>query len=328
MNTMFQLALDLTKGKQNFEYGGKSFGKKEANEMLRLEFLEKIGVEKITNYNEYQKHKYDIFQILSETITPIINERLEDSMGAFAEIRTVEYGDTIEFEIENHELFEVSRTAVGTANLIRQRNHNGRMKVSMGNFSAKIYTELYAFLSGNVDWSGMISKVAKSYEREIANAVNEVLFGSFSTLSPEFKYQGSFDEAEMLELLSRIETLYGSAVIVGTKAALNKIRPEYLSDSDKNDLHKLGYIGNFGSYRCVALQNVFQKGTYDFAISNNDLLILPSTDEKPVKILLEGSAIITDHQNTQGDQSIEHTFIQRAGVGMALTDKYGMVKFV
>lgn len=328
MDMITKIAMELSKNQTNFSAGGMNYSKEEANQALRKAFFEEIGVESIDDIYAYREHKQKIFRILSEKITPVINERIEDSVSQFAEIRQVGWGETVEFEVENPELFKVSRTAVGTANLIRQRIDNGRLKMVTDNYSIKIYDELYRFLSGRVDWAAMIDKVARSYERKMAERINELLFGSYNNLENEFKYSGSFNEDELLELLARVETLYGSAMLVGSKAALAKVKPEYVGGVTKDQRNAQGYIREFLGYRCVELTNAFKTGTYDFVLDPNQLLILPASDSKFVKIVLEGNAIINDFENAQGDQSIEHSFIQRAGIAISLTDKYGIVRFV
>lgn len=328
MNEINKIAFALSKGQTDFSAGTEVYTKEEANEALRNAFFREIGVETIDNIYDYRDNKQKIFKIISEQLTPIINERIEDIMGQFAEVRTVGWGETIEFEVPNPELFKVGRVAMGTANLVRQRIDNGRLKMITDNFGIKIYDELYRFLSGKVDWAEMLNRVSRSYEQKIANRVNELLFGSYNNLENDFKYSGSFNEDELLEILARIETLYGSAMLVGSKAALAKVKPEYVGDEVKSARNKQGYIAEFMGYRCVELKNAFKTGTHDFVLDPNQLLILPSTEDKFVKIVLEGNAIINDFENTQGDQSIEHSFIQRVSIGMSLTDKYGIVRFV
>ena len=315
------LALDLAKGQVE-----QNFSAKDANTVLRKAFLDEIGTETI-DFNTYRENKYKIFRLIQETITPIINDRLEETMGRFAEVRNVAFGDSIVFDIDNPELFEVATIADGTGNLRRQRIDNGRLEVAMGTFGVSIYEEFYRFLSGRINWGQLVDKVVRSYERKIAEAVNEALYGSYSSIDAELKYSGTYDEEELIDILQKVEALYGSAMVVGTKAALAKLKPDYVGDADKAAYNSLGYVGTFRGYDTVALVQSFKAQTYEFNLSNSDLLILPATSDKFVKIVTEGTAIVLDHQNTQGDLSIEHTFIQKAGVAVGLTEKYGIVRF-
>lgn len=323
MNTEInKLALDFAKGQAE---GNKTSA--EVNTVLRKAFLERIGVEKIDTFNAYRQNKYEIFAIISETISPIINDRLDNVMGRFAEVRNVGWGDTPVFDIENPELFEVAVVADGTMNLNRQRIENGKMSVPMGTMGVKIYDEFYRFLAGRIDWGQLVDKVAKSYEKKLSEIVYDTIYGSYNQLDAEFKYTGTFDEAEVLRVLANVEAVYGSAILVGTKPALAKIKPDYIGDASKDGYNALGYHTTFRGYEVMALTNAFKPQTYEFALSNTDLLVLPSGDHKIVKIVHEGDVIVHDSQNMQGDQSIEHTFVKKAGVGIALSDKFGVIKF-
>lgn len=320
MNELQKLALDLAKGQVT------NYSKSEADNVLRKAFLESIGTDEI-DFDTYRQNKYKIFQILQETISPIINDRLEEVMGRFAEVRNIGWGDSQVFDVENPELFEVSVVADGTANLRAQRIDNGKMTVDTANYGIKIYDEFYRFLAGRIDWGQLVDKVAKSYERKIAESVNAAIYGSYNSIDAPFKYSGTFSEDELLRVLQAVEALYGAAMVVGTKAALAKIKPDYVGDADKARYNAIGHIGVFRGYETVALAQSFKPQSTEFNLSNTDLLILPSTSEKIVKIVVEGNAIIFDEQNTQGDMSIEHTFIKKAGVGLSLTDKFGIVRF-
>ncbi|WP_144509962.1 hypothetical protein [Bacillus sp. FJAT-22090] len=316
----FNLSKELAKGQVT------NYSNTDANEMIRGAFLEEIGTDAI-DYNTYRQNKYKIFQILQETIAPIINDRLEEVMGRFAEVRNVGWGDSLVFDIENPELFEVSVIADGTGNLMKQRIDNGKMTVDLKTYGIAIYDEFYRFLAGRTDWGTLVAKVAKSYEKRIAESVNSAIYGSYNSIDAAFKYSGTFSEDELLRVLQNVEALYGNAMVVGTKAALAKIKPDYVGDADKARYNALGYIGTFRGYDTVALVQSFKPNTYEFNLSNTDLLILPSSSEKIVKIVTEGTAIIEDVQNMQGDMSIEHYFIQKAGVGLSITEKFGIVRF-
>jgi hypothetical protein len=317
-----KLALDFAKGQVE---GNKTAA--EVDAVLRAAFLERIGVESITHFNDYRIHKDSIFAIITEVVSPIINEYIDTVVGRFADVRNVGWGDTNVFDIENPELFEVSVIADGTGNLNRQRIQNGKMTVPMETMGVKIYDEFYRFLAGRINWSQLVDKVAKSYEKKLSELAYDTIYSSYNNLDAEFKFTGSFDEDEVLRVLANVEGLYGSAMLVGTKPALAKMKLDYIGGSGKDDYNAIGYHSVFRGYDVMALTNSFKPGTYEFALSNTDLLVLPAADHKIIKIVHEGDVIVIDEQNVQGDLSIEHTFIKKAGVGIALTDKFGILRF-
>lgn len=323
MNTEInKMALDFAKGQ--LEQGASAT---DVDSTLRNMFLERIGVDKIDNINTYRQHKYAIFAIISETITPVINDRLDTVMGRFAEVRNVGWGDTTVFDVENPELFEVAMIADGTSNLRAQRIDNGKFSVEMGTMGVKIYDEFYRFLAGRVNWAQMVDRVAKSYERKLAELTYDAIYGSYNSLDTELKYTGTYNEDEVLRILAHVEAEYGSAVLVGTKPALAKIKPDYIGDAGKDGYNALGYMSVFRGYDVVELANGHKPNSYEFSISNTDLLVLPASDYKLVKIVHEGDVIVVDEQNTQGDLSIEHTFIKKAGVGIPKATKFGLIRF-
>lgn len=297
----------------------------EVDQMIRGAFLEELGTDKMDNIYTYQENKYKIFRILTETVSPTINARLEDTMGRLAEVRNVSWGDATVFDIENADLFEVAVIADGTANLRRQRLDNGKVDVTMNTLGVSIYEEFYRFLAGRVNWGQMVDKVARSFEHRIATLAYDAIYGSYDNLDARYKYTGTFDESAVLEVLQAVEAHGGNAVIVGTKAALAKIKPEYVGGATKDGYNALGYVGVFNGYETIELAQSYKPGTDEFALSTTDLLILPNGADKLVKIVHEGDAIIQDKQN-DSDLTIEHTFIKKVGVGLAVAKNYGIVK--
>lgn len=320
----YNLAVEMAKG-VGLGQSMTNYSAQDVDIVIRKAFLEEIGVENI-DFNTYRENKYKIFRIIQETVSPIINDRLVETMGQFAEVRNVAWGDTTVFDVENPELFDVAVIADGTANLRRQRLDNGKMDVQMSNYGIAIYDEFYRFLAGRTNWSQMVDKVAKSYEKKMAESVNAAIFGAYDDLDNAFKYTGSYSEDEVLKVLAHVEALYGSAMLVGSKAALAKIKPDYVGDASKDGYNALGHLSVFRGYDVVALSQYMKAGTNELGLSATDILVLPSAGEKIVNIVHEGDAIVQDKQN-DSDLTIEHTFIKRAGIGLSVANGFGIIKF-
>jgi len=326
-NNYSQLAIDLANNNIQ-EFSAQGFTPAQTEEILRKEMFEAIGLDmtKGLTRRQYEMYKNQIFQIIEETISPIINDRLESQMGQFADVRNIALGDSQVFNIENPDLFEVAVIAEGTSNLRRQRMSNGKMTVETDKLGIKVYEEFYHFLTGRVNWSFVIDKVVKSYERHVATLVNKALFDAYNSLDPTFTYTGTYDEDQIIRVASAVEAQYGSAVIIGTKQALRPLKPSYAGDGVKDNYNTLGYVGIYNGFRTVSLEQSFAPGTFDFNLSPTDLLVLPGTGERFVKIVNEGDVFIHDEQNRNGDQSIEHVFEKRVGVGVALAREYGIIR--
>jgi len=325
-NNFSQLGIDLAnQNKEVFSSQGLSMA--EGEDIFRREIFEAIGLDisKPFTPRMYSRHKEDIFAIIEDTLAPIINDRLEAQMGPFAEVRNMAWGDTVIFDVENPDLFEVSIITDGTGNLRRQRMDNGKLTVELETMGIKVYDEFYRFLAGRINWAGVINRVVKSFERKVAEMVQAVLFQAHPTFDSRFIYTGVYNEDKIIEVCSMVEALYGSAMILGTKQALAPLKPAYAGDSVKDQYNQLGHVGTFRSYDTVAMVQSFKAGTYDFNLSNDMLLVLPASAERFVKILTEGTPHIYDFHNVQGDQSIEHYYTQKIGVGLALAREYGVI---
>lgn len=324
----YKLAVEVAKevglGKPVSGNFSKSLTSKDIDQMIRGAFLEKIGTDKM-DYYTYNENKWAIFRILSDTITPIVNDRFEDAMGRFAETRQVGFGDTTVFEVENPDLFEVATIAQGTDNLRRQRMDSGRVDVTMSRVGITIYEEFYRFLAGRTNWGRVVEKVAKSIDLYVATMVYNTIYGSYDSLGTNLKHTGSFDESAILNVIQAVEGFYGDAVIVGTKSALAKIKPEYIGGGGKDAYNALGYLGVFRGYETVELAQAYKPGTDEFALSPTDLLVLPQSSEKLVKITYEGHALIDDRQNIS-DQTIEHSFQMNIGVGIPVAKRFGIIR--
>lgn len=321
-----QFAIDLA-DKNTEVFAADNLSLENAEEIFRKEIFEAVGLDinKPLKPRDYLNNRGQIFAIIEDTITPIVNDRLEAQMGEFAEVSILAWGDTKEFDVENPDLFEVSIVTDGTNNLRRQRLDNGKMKVEIETLGIKVYDEFYRFLAGRTNWARVIDKVVKSYTKAIAEKVQSTLFQAHPTFDPKFIYTGTYNEDKILEVCGLVEAVYGSAMILGTKRGLAPLKPQYSGDAVKDQYNQLGHVGRFVGYDTVAMVQSVKTGTYDYNLDDKMLLVLPGTAERFVKIVLEGEALINDFNNSQGDMSIEHVYTQKVGVGLALAREYGVI---
>jgi hypothetical protein len=320
MNEIVKLSLDLYKGQVT------NYSAKESNEVLRKALVELAGGNETITYKQFRKVKPEFFEILEEMITPIVVEGLENQFSDFAEIRNLAWGETNVFHVENSALFKVATIADGTGNLRRQRIDNGEFTVDTKTKGVKIYEELYRFLAGRIDWVSLVNKVAKSYQLQIANDVYDALYGSFSKLNSTYGVSSAYDETKLVELAQHVEAGTGANVIIlGTKAALSKVAPSVVGDASKDARNKMGFYGEFNGFELREIKQAHKAGTDTFAIDNNFLLVVPTLDNKLVKIVNEGDALIEEGQAT-ADKSKEYEFLMKSGVAVVSSTKYGIYK--
>ena len=296
---------------------------------IREEMIELFGTDKL-DYKTFRRHKTEVFEFIEETITPIMHRRLEDTFNAFAEVRSIPYGDALQFNVPNNELFRVATIAEGSTNIRRKRLEGTEFTVEVSNVAAGIYEELVRFLAGRVDWPMYVDKLARSFERDIALRISNALYGSYDSLSSTYKATVSGTDEEIkesiLEIAAHVEAEHGSVIILGTKSALSKLKPEYSSDAQDGRRNELGYFGVVDGYDTLAIPQFHKVGTDDFAIDEDTILILPQPDEKIVKVVLEGTAIVMEVEGRHEDLQVQYDVIQRVGVLALTARKYGIVK--
>jgi len=320
MSELKKLSLDLYKGDVT------NYSTKESNEVLRKALVELAGGNETITYKQFRKAKVEFFEIIEEILTPLVIEGIEDQFASFAEVRNLAWGDTNVFHVPNTELFQVATVADGNGNVRRQRIHNGQFTVDVQTKAIKIYEELYRFLAGRIDWVGLVNKVAKSYVQEVANDVYTTLYNSFDQLKATYKASAAFDEDTLLEMAQHVEAATGAEVmILGTKKALAKVAPAVVGDASRDDRNRIGYYGVFNGISLQEIKQAHKPGTDAFAINDDFLLVVPTLDDKMVKIVNEGDALIEEGQAT-ADKTKEYEFIMKSGIACVPSARYGIFR--
>lgn len=325
MNELQRVMLDAYHGDV------KKYSKTDANEVIRKALIAEIGTDKI-DFKTLRNNKPAIFTVIEETIDLIINQNLSTSeFFNFVEYRDIPFGDYAVFHIEDPTLLRVSNIAEGISTPLAQRIDNGFVGVNTQLKSIAIYDELNRFLAGQVDWAKLVNKVALSFNNAIAVDVYNAFSSSYNTLPALYVENGAYSEDNLIDLMDRVRANTGRDVqIWGTRSALRKIQldsPFMLTDSAKQNIQDLGYMGVFAGAPAIMIPQLITPGTDDFAFRGDQLYILPVGDEKPVKLVTEGESIIVDRAadaNTNAARRMEYVFEKRYGVSLIVQMKYGV----
>ncbi|WP_182004714.1 hypothetical protein [Priestia aryabhattai] len=319
--TLVKMAIDLYKGKTE------NFSKEQVNESLRKHLIElNGGQEKITD-RSFRKHP-ELFEFLEETLSVLVSEGLQDQFQDLAEVRDVDFGQQPVFHIPDTKLFPVAVISDGIGSLRKQRIDNGELVVPTKFRGIAIYEELTRVLAGRTDWVEMVQRVAKSYNQKIATEVYDAIYNSFDQLTAPFKTSGTYAEGELLDLTQHVEAESGADVVIfGTKKALSKIKPSEYSDAMLDRKNETGFLRIWNGYEMREIKQAHKAGSYDFAISDNFLLVVPTTQDKFVKIVNEGETRIIEESGLENqDFSQGYTFLKKAGVSIVTGTKYGIYR--
>ena len=317
-----QLSLDVYRGNVT------GYSKEQGNDAIRKAILDAVGGE--WSIYSFMDNKGKVFQIISEALSISMGTILIDQFNGFADVHDTELGDTKSFTVKNNDLFDVATIANGTNDLRRQKIYKNKLTVETEDEGVKIYEDLDLFIAGRIDWTEMVDRVAFSMVHKLGNRTYDAIYSSYASLSAPYQVSGAVTEAVLDETIGHVSAISGQKVaIYGTKKALAKITLSQYAESTKEDLNKLGYIGNYKGTPTFELPQVHKAGTNEFAIADDFLLIIP-VGEKIVKIVLEGKPLVMEDTDgtSRTDRGIEFLITRKVGLGVMKASRYAIYKIV
>jgi len=322
MTDLQRLALDAYTNKNV------KFNEVTGEDAIRNMISEAVGGE--FNYKTFRSNKYDVFSIIEEVLDVTLGVVITNQFDALADVKNVGVGEKPSFRVEDPSLFRIARIAGGTNDMRRQKILNSRFEVDTDYFGAKIYAELEMFIAGRVDWASMVDRLSLSFANDLGKRIYEAVANSYSALNAVYGVTGTYEEDKLFDIVQHVEAKAGGrkAVIMGTKKALRKVSKELLmSDSMKEDMNRVGFIGNIGGTDLVLLPQAHKVGTDEFFVDDNMLLVVPA-QEKLVKVVIEGEATMIEvaDAGARNDQQMEYLIQKKLGVGVMQSAIYGMYK--
>ena len=269
-----------------------------------------------------------VFAIIEERVNVIHEEGLkgDEFFMNMVEDRNLSLGDTNKFHIERECLFAVADIAEGTQGVRRQRIEAGQdITINTQLRAIKIYEEVNRILAGRIDFNKFVDLVGKSFTKQELDATYDAFVGMFKKLKAPYTETGSFDEDKLLELIDHVEASTGeTAVIVGTRKALRKIKTAVVSDSAKEEMYAMGHFGRFNGTELVAVKQRHKSGTDDFILDDNVLYVFAG-DTKPIKRVTEGDVtMLMGTPMNNADMSQEFLMMKRTGIAVIFDRDFGV----
>lgn len=308
-----------------------NFNEVSGDDALRNMIADTLGVEagSPVNYYNWEAKKLEVFQILAVAIDAVLPLRLEKQFDSIADFRQVALGDAQKFEIEDNSLLRIGLVSAGNQSLQRQQLFGRSFTVPTDWYGGKVYAEFERFMSGRVNWKGLVDRVSASFENKIQTEIYNGFSKSYDGLRATRQATGTYEEDKLFDVAEHIGVASGGkpVAVYGTRKALRKITKDLdASDSMKEERNKVGYIDTVGGLDLIALPQAYKSGTEKFAIDDDTLLILPQ-GEKIVAVVLEGEAIVNDTDPlARTDLQNEFVTLKKLGVQVGQLSIYGMYK--
>ena len=280
-----------------------------------------------TNYTQYCRNRYDIFDLLQESFDEVLPNKVSAIFSAFAEVQNYGQGDRPIFKVgpnkrrgkqfvtrvalsgvyETFRLdsteFEVPTAAVGGAGIIDFERYLDGFESIM---------DLY-----DIILEGIVDHIYKLIQEALLASWNEAGRPAANKLT-----FSSFDPDAMQEVVNTVSA-YGAPIIFCAPQFAAKMANfvSYASanpnmpQADLNDIREQGYIGKFRGTPIVVLPQSFEDETNSkFVVNPRVAYIIPAGRERIVKIAFEGQTVVRDHENR--DNSMEIQAYRKVGVGI------------
>ena len=277
----------------------------------------------------WQKHKYDVFEIISVAVDAVLPTLLTNQFDGIADIRTVALGDKPLFEVNDPRAIRVGRVAAGANDMRRQTITNKTFTIETEWFGAAVYAEFDQFMAGDIDWNGLVDRIAQGFSNHIQATIGDALTKSYSMLGANDKIEGSATLDKLVALTQRIQVKSISNVaIYGTKADLSKIAElanvQLYSGDMKNELNNNGFLGVVRGMKLIEIPQAFKVNTDEFALDDTKALILPE-GEKIIGVVIEGDSRTIEPENTsRNDLQMGFETQEKLGVSVLQLKVYGM----
>ena len=301
------LMFDLSRGNEIIDGDGRVISKAEANDKLRAFALDFIGLEKNFSKRDFKRaFKQGRVQRFFELIEEVIDDTLDvgyresEWFNKLVDYRNIAAGDAEEFKVEDENVI-LSIAVVGKSHhdYILQRPALGSSyQLPYVRYGAAVGLDINRYLVGQEDFAKLIAMLVRSIMIKnqgiiygaITNAVANlrVTAGFVNTGSLSAGTKDDFDE-----IVDNVKSIYGTAVILGTKAALRKItglaNVQWASDEQKNSIANLGRLGSYEGTDLVEVEQRFADKTLTTKLMDDTkIYILPSEDYKIIDFVTRG----------------------------------------
>lgn len=296
------------------------------NEALRAELNGLAG-----SINDFNRNKYDIFDIIIETADEIVPKKVLATIGQFAEVQTVAQGQKAIFKTKGLGKMRARKflTQVGLSGVYETfRLDSKTIELKAHAVGGGATVDFERMLDGvesmadvmEVITEGLVDAVYVEVIKEMQSAYSKMAATNKNTVTTN-----AFDADEMVKLTRVAKQYGGSAVIVATEAFVDSMGADVIvsagsgvpgvSVDDIESIHNTGLIHIFRGTPIIILPNTYvDEKNEKVWFSDQYAYILPTGAEKIVKVVLEGQTQIHSFENR--DNSMEVYAYKKMGAAI------------
>lgn len=288
--------------------------KREAEDKLREVSLRIFGLTKDSSRREreraYRDHARQYFDVIEEVTDWTVFTGLKENewFNALVNYRNLKEGDTNLF-VNEHEEVILSIARMGKRHhdtMLQRLPENTTYSVETDVYGAAVGADIDRYLIGQEDWTKLVDAITKAFVVKI----QELIFAEILEAPKKLPAQSEFVQTGALnttnrkkfnKILQNVSVANDNAdvVIMGTMVALqeleNLIDVKWVADSQKEDIAKMGRLGNYGRYTLVEIPQRFARNDVTKSMYKDDTLFVFATgDNKLVDMVDVGETLIEE----------------------------------
>lgn len=288
--------------------------KREAEDKLREVSLRIFGLTKDSSRKEreraYRDHARQYFDVIEEVTDWTVSTGLKENewFNALVNYRNLKEGDTNLF-VNEHEEVILSIARMGKRHhdtMLQRLPENTTYSVETDVYGAAVGADIDRYLIGQEDWTKLVDAITKAFVVKI----QELIFAEILEAPKKLPAQSEFVQTGALnttnrkkfnKILQNVSVANDNAdvVIMGTMVALqeleNLIDVKWVADSQKEDIAKMGRLGNYGRYTLVEIPQRFARNDVTKSMYKDDTLFVFATgDNKLVDMVDVGETLIEE----------------------------------
>lgn len=288
--------------------------KREAEDKLREVSLKIFGLTKDSSRREreraYRDHARQYFDVIEEVTDWTVSTGLKENewFNALVNYRNLKEGDTNLF-VNEHEEVILSIARMGKRHhdtMLQRLPENTTYSVETDVYGAAVGADIDRYLIGQEDWTKLVDAITKAFVVKI----QELIFAEILEAQKKLPAQSEFVQTGALNTTNRkkfnkvlqnvsVANDNADVVIMGTMVALqeleNLIDVKWVADSQKEDIAKMGRLGNYGRYTLVEIPQRFARNDVTKSMYKDDTLFVFATgDNKLVDMVDVGETLIEE----------------------------------
>ena len=269
------------------------------------------------SYNQFMKNRYDLYDIIIESIDEILPRDVMASIGAFAEVQTVAQGQKAMFKKKlGRARAKKFLTQVGLSGVYETfRLDSDTFELGAHAVGGGATIDFERMLDGAESLAEVVGIVTEGLINAVYVEVERALVAAYDNMPATNKYKGSWSADEMVKLMTIVRA-YGSPVIFACPEFIAKMGADAIvpvatgtgqgvySPKDIEAIHDTGFIKVFRGASVVEIPQSFVDETNtETYVDPSRAYVFPAGSERVVKVVVEGATQIRDHENK--DNSME-----------------------